>query len=80
MDWYAAQSARALSRFAEEVESTLTRIESSPNQYPLVDERHRQAILNKFPYFIAFRMIGKNPLIVTIRHTSRDKKPFEPYG
>ncbi len=77
MDWYAARSATALKRFAEDVESTLATIETSPNQYPLVDDRHRQAILKKFPYFIAFRMIGKHPLIVTIRHTSRDKKPFE---
>jgi plasmid stabilization system protein ParE len=76
-DWYAARSESALRRFAEEVENTLAAIERSPAQFPLMDDRHRQALLKKFPYYIAFRMAGEHPLIVVIRHTSRSDAPID---
>jgi plasmid stabilization system protein ParE len=76
-DWYAARSESALRRFAEAIEFTLAAIETSPAQFPLVDDRHRKALVRKFPYYLAFRMAGENPLIVAIRHTSRADAPFE---
>jgi hypothetical protein len=33
--------------------------------------------LKKFPYYIAFRMVGEHPLIVVIRHTSRSDAPLD---
>lgn len=75
--WYSARSGTTASRFAGEVERVLADIESSPGRFPLWDDRHRFALLKRFPYFIAFREIGDSPLIVAVRHTSRNTTTFE---
>jgi len=77
IEWYAARSATTAARFATEVERILANIESSPHRFPMWDDRHRYALLNRFPYFIAFRPVGDSPLIVAVRHTSRDAISFE---
>jgi plasmid stabilization system protein ParE len=76
IEWYAARSATTAARFATEVERILADIESSPHRFPMWDDQHRYALLNRFPY-IAFRLVSDSPLIVAVRHTSRDAISFE---
>ena len=77
IQWYGARSETTAARFATEVERVLAEIESSPSRFPLWDKIHRFALLKRFPYFIAFRDIGDSPLIVAVRHTSRNTTSFE---
>lgn len=71
LNWYKARSPAAARRFAEHVESALSAIEKSPHRFAKWDDVHRYVWLNRFPYFIAYRVVGETPLIVAIRHTSQ---------
>jgi plasmid stabilization system protein ParE len=72
LDWYKERSPTAARRFAEQVEHALDAIEATPERFAKWDDIHRYVRLSRFPYYIAYRMTGENPLIVAIRHTSRD--------
>ena len=72
-DWYAQQSAIAAKRFASEVEAAIETIRKRPASYSRLDETHYFYLLNKFPYFVAYRYTSEQVTIVAIRHTSRDE-------
>lgn len=71
--WYRDQSASAARRFALEVKSAIFAIRQSPEQYPHWDDRYRFYLLNKFPYYVAYRHTSDSIVIVAIRHASQDQ-------
>jgi hypothetical protein len=69
--WYAARSPRAASRFEEEVEHVLQRIEADFCVFPRYDEFHRFAVVPRFPYSVVYRELGGKTYVVAIAHASR---------
>lgn len=78
IDWYAARSRRAAQRFAQAIDSSLNQIESSPDRFPRLNEKYRYVQLQRFPYFIAYRINGNVVTVGSIRHTSRGDAEFAP--
>ncbi len=70
IDWYLEKSVSAANRFAAEVETAIETIRARPEQFSRWDDRYRFYLLNKFPYFVAYRNTSTLVVIVAIRRTS----------
>jgi plasmid stabilization system protein ParE len=71
-NWYANQSVIAADRFATEVEMAIDAIRKNPTQYARWDDRYRFYLLDRFPYYVAYRCEPRKVVIVAVVHTSRD--------
>jgi len=71
-NWYAEQSVIAADRFATEIETAIDAIRKNPTQYARWDDRYRFCLLDKFPYYVAYRRESHKVVIVAVVHTSRD--------
>jgi plasmid stabilization system protein ParE len=69
--WYDQRSISTANRFAGEVDKAIKSIAAHPTRYPLLDDKHRYVRLNRFPYYVAYRLLTDRIQIVGIRHTSR---------
>ena len=70
--WYADRSRRAAEEFELEFSNTLESIASQPERFPRCDDRHRFALLRRFPFQVVFRETSENRwLVVAVAHTSR---------
>ena len=72
VDWYAQHSTLAASQFTSEVEEAIEAIQSRPGDHARLNSIHPLYLLDKFPYYIAYRFTDEQVTIVAIRHTSRD--------
>jgi plasmid stabilization system protein ParE len=70
-DWYSERSATAAERFANAVDSALTRIASQPDLFAAIDARHRECLVRRFPFRIVYRVELERILIVAIAHAKR---------
>ena len=66
------------SQFAYPIDSALTQIESTPERFPRLNERYRYVQLQRFPYFVAYRIEGNVVTVGSIRHASRGDVEFSP--
>lgn len=72
LEYYANRSLRAAQGFEQAISETLTRIGTTPEFYPLHDDRHREAILLKYPYAVLYRIEDNGDItVVAIAHGSR---------
>lgn len=78
IDWYASRSPLAAKRFAQAIDVAMVDIEKSPLRFPSLNNRYRYVQLQRFPYFIAYRVIGNIVTIGSIRHSSRGDAEFSP--
>jgi len=76
-DWYAERSVVAAERFASEVEVAIEAIRKHPDGYARLDETHRFYLLNRFPYYIAYRYKPGLVEIVAIRHGAQDQEAWK---
>jgi plasmid stabilization system protein ParE len=76
-DWYAERSAVAAARFASEVEAAIEAIRKHPDSYARLDETHRFYLLNRFPYYVAYRDKLGLVEIVAIRHGAQDQDAWK---
>ncbi len=72
-DWYAKRSVAAAQRFASEVEAAKDAIRQNPESFARLDETHRFYLLNRFPYYVAYRQRPGKVEVVAIRHASQDQ-------
>jgi plasmid stabilization system protein ParE len=70
-DWYAERSATVAERFSHAVDETLKRIASAPEQFALVDGRHRECLVKRFPFRIVYRDDSDRVLVVAVAHAKR---------
>jgi plasmid stabilization system protein ParE len=70
-DWYAARSAVASERFTVAVDPALNKIASNPEQFALVDQRHRECLVKRFPFRIIYRSEVDRVIVVAIAHAKR---------
>lgn len=52
--WYAERNPKAALAFDIEFTEILENIAGSPDRFPLCDDRHRYALMRRFPYQIIF--------------------------
>jgi plasmid stabilization system protein ParE len=62
----------AAERLELEIDNAFQQINRQPNRFPLIDSQHRYLLLKNFPYYIAYRVVENDVLIVAVRHTARD--------
>ena len=55
-DWYAERSAKTAQRFVSEVEAAIEAIWKQSDSYARLDETHRLYLLNRFSYYLAYRL------------------------
>jgi plasmid stabilization system protein ParE len=70
-DWYAQRSHRAAVAYALAIEDAIERIVSTPDRFPLIDDIHRECIVQRFPYRIIFREFRNQLVIVAVAHAKR---------
>lgn len=72
-DWYESRREGLGSSFAQEVEDALSRIETNPRLYVLVDREEgvRRARLRRFPYSILYLPTSEHIAILAVTHQAR---------
>jgi plasmid stabilization system protein ParE len=72
LNWYVDRSVVAADRLEREIDNAFLQIKNQPDRFPLIDSRHRYVLLKSFPYYVAYRLVDDDVLIVAVRHTARD--------
>lgn len=71
-DWYEGESPGRGALLEREMQEILSRIASSPQQFPHAGDRLRRATLRRYPYVIYFATTERTARIIAFFHTSRD--------
>ncbi len=76
LDWYGEQQDNLDELFNQYFRKEVFNILHNPEIYPKSGSRYRQALMEKFPYFIIYSINKKKQVItiVSIFHTSRHPK------
>jgi plasmid stabilization system protein ParE len=77
VDFYNEQCPGLGYEFAAEVKNTFDRIQSFPEAWPLVSNRSRRCIINRFPYGILYQVKQGFILVSAIMHLRRDPKKWQ---
>jgi plasmid stabilization system protein ParE len=77
LNWYADRSAEAESNFALAIDNALDALQSDPGRFPKLNDRYRYVRISRFPYYIAFQIIGDHVALASFRHTSQSDPEFE---
>jgi hypothetical protein len=77
VDYYNEQCPGLGFEFAAEVKSTLSRIVSFPNAWPLFSQRARRCLTNGFPYGVLYQIRPDHILVTAIMHLKRDPKKWQ---
>lgn len=70
-EWYDKQQPGLGSRFLDEVEAGLMRIERSPEAFGIVVRNIRQHALHHFPYAIVYRVDPDRIYVIAVMHLHR---------
>lgn len=70
-DWYAHRSADVAVQFANAIDAALAELAAEPHRFRLIDGKHHQARVNRFPFRIVFRVVKDRVLVVAIAHAKR---------
>jgi plasmid stabilization system protein ParE len=73
VNWYLTKSVDVASRFVIEVEEAIKSIRKQPDRFSRWDDTYRYCLLNKFPYYVAYRYAASAVTIVAIRHGAQDQ-------
>jgi plasmid stabilization system protein ParE len=74
LDWYAERSARAANGFERALENALNAIGENPELFALIDDRHRLAMLKRYPYSVIYRIVGDGVVVIAVAHGRRSSK------
>jgi plasmid stabilization system protein ParE len=75
--WYFAVNPRVANRFEDTLAKALQRIAENPHLYGLIDDRHRQCILHRFPYSLIYRIEKGDVLVVAIAQSRRSSSYWQ---
>ena len=76
-DWYEAKRRGLGTRFLDQVEVTVVRLQENPQQFPIVFQDVHRALLRKFPYGLFFRVEITELVVIACFHGSRDPRRWE---
>jgi plasmid stabilization system protein ParE len=71
LNWYAARSPNARSKFSAGVKQSIASIIKTPHRYLKLSHSHRACRVIGFPYQVIYRVAGDIVIVVAIAHTSR---------
>jgi plasmid stabilization system protein ParE len=66
--WYAERSPVAASAFMAELDLAVDRISGSPDRWATYLHGTRRYLLNRFPYFVVYRVTGNKLQVVAVAH------------
>jgi toxin ParE1/3/4 len=69
--WYLARSRNAAIGLSEELERALAMIQQFPELQPPYDDRHRFAVLRRFPYTLVYRNEKDMIRVIAFAHSRR---------
>jgi toxin ParE1/3/4 len=70
--WYEKRSRGAADRFCRAIDAALDAIVETPRLFAKWDDDYRYVLLQRFPYYVIYRLDGDIVTVTAIRHTSRD--------
>ncbi|HVM50310.1 MAG TPA: type II toxin-antitoxin system RelE/ParE family toxin [Candidatus Acidoferrum sp.] len=71
-EWYEGQSPGLGGEFLLCVADALTRLEQSPERFPLYYRGFRRVLTQRFPYKLFYRIEGDAVIVFRILHAARD--------
>jgi plasmid stabilization system protein ParE len=71
-DWYGQQNAEVGQNFVNDFNKTLAKIHANPETYRKVFLDYRKIQLDKFPYYIIYRLSKKVIYILAVYHNKRN--------
>ena len=77
VDWYETQLAGLGTRFFEDFDQVLSRIEASRGQFPNVYRDVHRALLRRFPYGIFFKNYEDRTLVVAVADLRREASRWQ---
>ena|SRR3989304_6392812 len=77
VDYYNGQCSGLGYEFAAEVKSTLARISSFPDAWPLFSSRARRCLTNRFPYGVLYQVRQDHIIVAAIMHLKRAPQKWE---
>jgi plasmid stabilization system protein ParE len=69
--WYLSRSQAAAIGLVEEIDRTMAMIQQFPELQPAYDERHRFAVLRRYPYSIIYRKGTDRLRVIAFAHPRR---------
>lgn len=71
-DWYDEQRDGLGTRFIMEVNNVLDRLRANAEQYAVLHENLREALVHEFPFAVYYRIEDTRIVVVAVIHTARD--------
>jgi toxin ParE1/3/4 len=78
--WYEERQAGLSLRFETEIAATLAKIVGHPDRYPVVRRDIREALVQRFPFCVYFRIRNEKIVVLSIFHTARDPDVWQSRG
>ena len=75
--WYRARNLQAAAGFEAAVAAGVQRIADNPQLYGMIDDRHRQCVLRRYPYSLIYRVEPTGVLIVAVAHSRRSSSYWQ---
>jgi len=73
MRWYESKRPGLGAEFLGSVHGVMVRIGEAPKRFPVWADNHRfrRAVAVRFPYALFFHIVGTEPVVVAVAHSSR---------
>ena len=75
--WYARQRDNLDAEFMQSIDEALTRIATSPNQYPIVYRTLRRAVVRRFPFAVFYDFETDEIQVIAVFHSRRDPQRWK---
>lgn len=75
--WYDARRRGLGDAFADEVSRTYTAIEAHPEQFPVMLDDIRMALVHRFPYVIYFVILPRSVSVIAVTHGHRNPQVWQ---
>jgi toxin ParE1/3/4 len=69
--WYLNRSQAAAVGLTEELDRILAMIQQFPELQPPYDDRHRFAVLRRYPYSVVYRVDGERIRVIAFAHSRK---------
>jgi plasmid stabilization system protein ParE len=76
-DWYEGEAVGLGQRFLEAIDAVVERMNTNPQQFPVVFKSVRRALLRRFPYSLFFSIENDTLLVIACFHASRDPAQWQ---
>jgi toxin ParE1/3/4 len=63
-------------RFRDHLDVAISRIQRSPERYPLVYRNLRRTLVDRFPYLVFYQMAEDSLLVVAVMHARQNPKTW----